>query len=110
MLFAPINLQASTPMNTTVTTSSLALVQVYGLAIQAIYTGTTIAGAIKLQASVNNIDWADIADTSQTLSSAGNYVWNLNGTFYPHIRLVFTDAGSSSSDSRLVVVVYTKGF
>lgn len=108
MLFAPVTLATSVVMTSNLTTASQPLPQVYGYAVQAVFTGTTVAGTLKLQCSVNNASWADVDNSSQTLSASGTFVYNVNGSFYPYMRVVYTDSGSSG-DARISVYLYTKG-
>ncbi len=95
---------------TEVDSPPLNLDQMFGLAIQAIWTGTPV-GSMKLQASVqspptqnqtsnggpdNITQWTDISGSSVSISaSAGNFMWNLDAAYYRYIRLVYVNASGS---------------
>lgn len=77
--------------------SAFGLEQDYGCAIQAIWTGAAIAGTIKLQATIDDVTWSDIVDSSETVSGPNSFIWNLNGTFYNQIRAYFTYGSGSGT-------------
>lgn len=101
--------------------SPIPLEQIYGFAIQAIWTGTP-NGTIKLQASSDApsretqqsnggpdtvTNWTDVANSSVSITgSAGNYMWNFNGAFYRYVRVVYVN---SSSTGTLNVEMCVKG-
>ena len=93
---------SATVMNKTITSEAINVDQIYGVAIQAVFTGTP-TGTFKLQAScdpalIHNAqpeapsNWSDIPNSSYTVSGAGNYAWNMFEIMYSYIRLVYTDA------------------
>lgn len=100
--------------------NAIALPDVYGFAIQAVYDDTPI-GTFKLQGSndpfkyvvPNTVqvptNWTDITDSSFTVSSAGSYMWNMNGSFFTFVRLVYTDASSGTSTAKLSATITIKG-
>jgi hypothetical protein len=90
-----------------------------GVCIQAVWTGTP-NGAFKLQCSVDPqvpqpgvsnptlTNWEDVADSSYSVTgAAGSYTWNVDKTYYPWIRVVYTN---TSSTGTLNVRYNTKGF
>jgi hypothetical protein len=97
---------------TEIDSAPLRVDQIFGLAIQATWTGTP-NGTIKLQASCDTpptasqvanggpdavTNWSDISDSSYSISGvAGNYMWNINGAFYNYIRIVYVNASSTGS-------------
>lgn len=107
-------------VNATVNSPAIPVVNTYGYAVQAVYTGT-INGTIKLQASVDAFkyvndnqpqvptNWDDIANSSFVLSSAGVTVWNVTGAFYTFFRVVFTDASGGTSTGHLTINANAKG-
>ncbi len=100
---------------TTINSSAIPLEQIYGYAIQAVWTGTP-NGTIKLQASCDvpaqtpttagvPTNWTDIADTSTSIAgTSGNQLWNVNGCFYRYVRLTYTNTSSTGSLSALMSV------
>jgi hypothetical protein len=110
-------------MNANTNSDPYNLQQIYGFSIQAVYTGTP-TGTIKLQASCDpatsynsttNVtgsnkptNWTDIANSSQSLSAAGSYIWNIPDAMYSWVRLVYTDGSSGSSTAVLNATINAK--
>lgn len=106
-------------MNANLASTPVPLLDIYGFAIQAVYTGTP-TGTLKLQCSCdpfkNNgitppapTNWTDVTDSSTSISSAGSYVWNVTGAFYNFVRVVYTDGSSGSSTAVLTIRMVVKG-
>jgi len=76
---------------------AVGLDQDYGYAVQAIWTGGTLAGTVKLQASIDGVTWSDVTGTSQAVSGAGNFLWNVNGAFYAFVRAYFVYSSGSGA-------------
>lgn len=109
-------------MNTTITSAAYSLDRIFGYSIQASFTGTP-TGTFKLQASsdptgdqaspsnATNIPthWTDIVDSSESVSAAGNFMWNVTDVFYNWVRLIYTDSSSGSSTAVLNVRINAKG-
>lgn len=108
-------------MNANINSPAVPLVNIFGYAIQAVYTGTP-NGVLKLQASADSFpyaqvspqpptpqNWTDITGTSQTISSSGIFMWNIDGAYYNYVRLVFTDSSGGTSTAVLNVTVNCKG-
>lgn len=94
---------------TTVNSAAIPVDQLWGFAIQAVWTGTP-NGTIKLQASCDAptsttqtssgtsavVNWTDIADSSVTIAgSAGNYMWNISSAAYRFVRVTYTNTSST---------------
>lgn len=73
-----------------VTSNEILLDQDYGFAFQAIWTGASLVGTVKLQSTVDGTTWTDITGTTQTVNGPGNFLWNVNGAFYWKARAFFT--------------------
>lgn len=107
-------------MNTTITSPAVNLFNIYGYSIQAVYTGVP-TGTLKLQASVDPIllasdvqpqvptNWTDVADSDFSITSAGIYVWNVTGTFYTFVRLVYIDGSGGTSTAVMNANINIKG-
>lgn len=107
-------------MNTTITSPAVPLINIYGYAVQAVYTGTP-TGTLKLQVSADAFkyagnpqpqaptNWDDVPDSFFTIDSAGIYVVNVIGAFYNFVRLVYTDASGGTSTAKLTAVINVKG-
>lgn len=95
--------------------------QIYGIALQAVFTGSP-TGTVKLQGSVDqgpsnaaltsnpalasSITWNDISGSSQAVTGAGTVTWNFNGVFYKWVRVSYT---ASSGTGTLTVTINAKG-
>lgn len=90
MAFSPI-----TVTNADVFTGPTTLQQDYGYAVQAIWTGSTLAGTISLQATIDGIDWSTITGTPQTVNGPGSFVWNVDSSIYDQVRVYFTYGSGS---------------
>lgn len=104
---------------TSQTSSAYWLKEVYGVAIQAVFTGSPV-GVISLEGScdagsqlpnepilgtgVNN--WTTIADSPQNVTGAGSVTYNFTGVFYKWIRVVYT---ATSGTGNMTVTVNSKG-
>lgn len=120
------NKQISTaqPMNVSSNSPAVPLKNVYLYSMAAIVTGTP-TGTIKLQASndpeTNStmpggipqplpINWVDIANSSFSLSAAGETMWNVTDVAYNYVRVVYTDSSSGASTATMNIIVNTKEF
>lgn len=100
-----------TVMNTTLTSSPLQLLNMFGYAIQVEFSGTP-TGTFKLQASCDQsnpgvpnqttpLDWTDIAGSSATVAASGDITWNATETMYNWVRLVYTDTSGGTSTATI---------
>jgi hypothetical protein len=97
-------------LNTNINGPAMELKNMYGCAIQVVWTGTP-NGVFKLQASSDPLTntttpsapgsvpthWTDIPASSYTVNAAGNYMWNVYDIMYNWVRVVYTDASGGSS-------------
>lgn len=98
-----------TVANTTVNSSSFDVSHCIGAVIEAVYTGSSLQGSIKIQASLDNSYWFDFPVSAHTIAaSGGNTQWHLSNLYVPYVRLSVT-----STDSDTVTVtharIYAKG-
>ena len=109
----PVIIPANTIMNTTINSQALELLNMYGYSIQVVFTGTP-TGTFKLQASsdpVNGVssglntpvNWTDVANSSQSITAAGNYMWNVFDVMYNWVRLVYQDTSGGTSTAIITV-------
>lgn len=101
------------------TSGAYYLKNVFGIAIQALFTGSPV-GSILLQGSCDNgseepdeaatgdgvVNWNTIINSPQNVTGAGLVTWNFNGVFYKWIRVVYTAASGTGT---LTITVNTKG-
>ena len=67
-----------------------------GFAVQFKYSGITIAGEVKLQASVNGTDFVDVEDAVYAISdNSGNILWDFPSVNYGWVRLVCTSSSGA---------------
>lgn len=103
---------ASTVLNTTVNSTAMQLYNMFGYAIQIVFTGTP-TGSFKLQASNDQVsfptgtwvptNWTDVTNSSQSVAAAGSVMWNVSDVMYNWVRVVYTDTSSGSSTAIITV-------
>lgn len=76
--------------------------QVYS--IHADFTGSTLGGTIKLQASNDNSDYVDISGASQVIASAASHIFNVVNAAYKWVRIVWTQTGGTGNLTARIVV------
>lgn len=74
--------------------------------IQAVWTGGSASGSLKLQISNDNVTYSDYTGSSTPVSGAGDFIWNIVATPYPWIRVVYT---RTSGTGLLNITVNGKG-
>jgi len=116
--FSPISNVTITGARTT-NFQAILIDQIYGYAIQAVWTGTG-NGELKLQGSCTPIPrsmnisantaypittWTDIEDSNRDVpGTAGNAIWNIKGSMYNFIRIVYTQtSGTLVLNANMVV-------
>lgn len=107
---------------------------IYIYALAAVITGTP-NGTLKLQASndpatnetqVNQptvpgqpptnppskapVNWVDITDSTFTVTTAGETMWNVRAVGYNFVRVVYTDASSGTSTATMNITMNGKGW
>jgi hypothetical protein len=123
------NKQISTnvAMNANSNSPYIPLKNIFMYAMAAIVTGTP-TGTIKLQASndpetndtqtnsttntppsVAPVNWVDIANSSFSLSSAGETMWNVHDVGYNYVRVVYTDSSGGASTATMNIIFNGKG-
>lgn len=120
MRYAPIEIVVNGDMAAGIVSETVPLDQVFGFAIQAVYTTAgTLTGTLSLEASCDHEEdnernvivpgtWTEIANSPVVLAGAGNYVWNVASPNYLWVRLVWVPGAMDSGN--LNVTCVTKGF
>jgi hypothetical protein len=108
------NLIASgTVLNTTINSTAQSFMDLFGFSIQVVITGTP-TGTIKLQMSDDisysgkptaggtglnapPVNWTDIANSSFTVTAAGNVAWDYSWPGFNWVRVQFTDTSGGTS-------------
>jgi hypothetical protein len=96
MKFAQDNIVAAGDMSADVESSPILLDQIYGFAMQAVYTGAP-DGVLKIQVSCDItsfadkvVNWDDLASSSVIISAAGITTYNVDAQFYKWVKIVYT--------------------
>lgn len=116
----------NTAMSASFNSPYVPLKNIYTYAIAMIVTGTP-TGTVKLQASndpetndtqtnstgvppaVGPTNWADITNSTFTLSGPGETLWNVNFVGYNYVRVVYTDTSGGSSTATANIIFNGKG-
>lgn len=96
MLTTPVALVSGQSLSASYTSNPQQTINMFGYSIQAVFTGSP-NGAFKLQASLDGANWDDIADSSESVTEAGNIVWNVSSVQYPQVRVVYTRSSGTGS-------------
>lgn len=66
---------------------SIDLVDLYRFAIQVVFTGVDVVGTLKLQASLDNVTWVDVANSAQAVTASANHIWDVQAAGYRWVRV-----------------------
>jgi hypothetical protein len=72
----------------TITSESLPALHAAIGAVHAVFTGSP-TGTIKIQSSIDGVNWTDITGSSRSITAAGDIMWNLNNIGFNYFRLVY---------------------
>lgn len=111
----PNIIPSGTVMNTTIYGLPCSLQTLYNFSLQIVFTGTP-TGSFKLQMSddpyPNNAvtnpptNWTDIANSSQSVTEAGNVGWDYSLAGFNWVRVVYTDDSSGSSTATITSAMF----
>lgn len=73
-----------------VTTSAINLSDMQNYSFQVIFTGANVVGSTKLQCSLDNVNFQDIADSTNSVTSSAGIVYTVSQASYKYVRLVWT--------------------
>lgn len=106
----PITNFVNGSMGASITSPEISVYQTYGWSAQFVFTGSPV-GTLKVQVSddpyqsegnVTPTNWTDLADSSQSISAAGDITYNVNLAFYNWIRFVYTrGSGTGTINGRM---------
>lgn len=88
-----------------VTTSAIPLSDMTNYSFQVIFTGSDVAGSLKLQCSLNNVKFEDIPDSVQAVTASEGALYTVSVSSYKYARLVWT---YSSGTGNITVLAATK--
>lgn len=118
MGLAPSVPMPNIPMMTGFVTAPQQLIQTLTYAIECVYTGTTIAGSVSIEASLTYDPsshsagvWVTVPASSTALTGSGAGIINAGNGIpgYNYFRVRFADTGSSG-DAVMTVTANVKGF
>lgn len=117
----PNIIPANTVMDANINSSPMQLEWMIGFSIQIVFTGSP-TGSFKLQASCDPLSskgtgfngdvsyvpthWTDIADSSQSVTAAGNIEWNMSEVMFNWVRVVYTDGSGGLSIAVITSAVF----
>ena len=100
-------LESTNIIDMTTYSSSFQLEHLYGFSIAITFTGdSNFTGAFILQASNDDLNWADI-DTHSSSGTGGTCIFNVTDVFYKHVRLKISK--TTGTILTLTAQVYGKG-
>jgi len=78
------------------------------------FSGASLAGTLKLQCSndptaisaPSTADWVDVVSSSQSITSAGSYLFNQISQNYGAVRVTFTGSGGTGTMTAWFVAKY----
>lgn len=117
----PNTIAAGTVMNATINSKPMQLLDTIGFSYQIVFTGTP-TGSFKLQASVDPVNpnglnpiaptnWSDIANSTFTVTAAGNVMWDYDQPNFTWVRAVYTDTSGGTSTATITSsTLNAKGF
>lgn len=92
------------------TSQSFPVSQYDRFAIQAkITNASAISGILKMQVSINNVDYVDVSDATFSISSNESFIISVTEFAYRFIRLEYTaSSGSGTLDAEINTVNFAK--
>lgn len=80
--------------------------QIWAYAVQAVWTGASLRGTIKLQASIDGTTWSDVSNSSVAITTPADYLWNVTIAAYTYYRVAFIFTSGSGT---LTTKIQNKG-
>lgn len=77
----------------------------HSLAVQAIYTGSPV-GTLKIQYSLDKINWSDLPNSGEGVNGAGNTIWNISDHAVLYARVTYA---RQTGTGILTLKAYGKG-
>ena len=102
-----LTLSSTDMTDATITSNAIWLGHIANYSIQLVFTGSTPNGTFKLQASCDEpnqtnpanttvVNWTDITDSDQAVTAAGDHLWTVENAGYTFVRVFWTDSSSSA--------------
>lgn len=90
---------SSTSLASSLTSDGIFVERCTEYSIQVVFTGTPV-GEFKLQGSLDAgtpSNWTDITGSAESVTEAGDILWNAQGVGYRWVRLVYTSTSGSGT-------------
>ncbi len=87
------------------TTNAYDLVDLYKYSIQVVFTGSDVVGTLKLQASLDNVNFFDIDGSTQAVAASEGQIWDVINCGYRYVRVVWT---YTSGTGNMTMELYVK--
>lgn len=102
-----IQLLASTDVAADVITNAYDLVDLTTFSIQVNFVEdmTPIEGSLKLEASLDNVVFVDVADSTQSVSNSANHIWDVVRAGYRYVRVNWD---YSAGDGTIAIKLFLK--
>jgi len=84
-----IKIATNASMSADVESEVIDLSKTNGYCIYANFTGTPV-GSIKLQVSIDAINYVDLINSSTAIAAAGDIMWEVTNAFYDKVKVVYT--------------------
>lgn len=105
-----------TPLNASFDSEAEQILDSSGYALQLAFSGSTCSFSSKIQVSTDEYDpnnppvhWDDLANSSQTFTTAGTFTYNVNPAEYVSVRVVITDNSSGANNGTISANLNVKG-
>lgn len=90
---------SSTDLSSSMTSNGIFVERCTEYSIQLVFTGTPV-GEFKLQGSLDAgtpSNWTDITGSEESITEAGDILWNAQGVGYRWVRLVYTSTSGTGT-------------
>ncbi len=81
------------------------LCDLYRYAIQVVFTGSDVVGTLKLQASLDNVTWVDVEDSTEEITASADHIWDVIAAGYRYVRV---DWDYDSGTGNITATIHVK--
>lgn len=108
--FPTTGVYSATPATTGVginfSTSAIDIEYYRGYSFQTIYSGGT-KGTASILASNDGTNFSTVSGTSQVLTGAGNFIWNVDGAYYRYVQFNWGTTGAGPASTGTMTVIFS---
>lgn len=71
----------------------------FGFSVQIVFTGSSLDGSFKLQASNDNTNWTDVTSSTavSSLTGTSSIMYNVDAAYYNYFRVSWTRTGGTGT-------------